>query len=489
MKLLNMILKYSVGTFLTLLVGLVTTPIITRLFSPTEMGKYSMFITLGELVSTFLFLGFDQSFVRFYNDVDESQQSKLLATCLKPTLIAFAVTLIILLPFYKFSSSFIAGEESLNIYLILMFYIICLIFNRFTFLHIRMQQRASTYSAINIIHKLLYVIFAVVFFYINIGNNYYSLILAMTISEILTLIISFLLNIKNYRGIFFCTKRLGVSFKTIVSFGIPFIFSSTVTYVFKATDKVMLNMFTNYKEIGLFSGSLNIISLLNIIQTTFSTFWIPVAYERYKNNPNDKKFFFMVNQVITFIMLVFAICLILFKDIIVFFLGNSYREAVFIFPFLVFMPIMNTISETTVLGINFAKKSKYHICISIIVAISNILGNYFLIGIWGAKGAAVSTGLSYVIFFSLRTYFSNKFYKINYRLKTFYMCISLLYIFAIYSSFNKFNLNILLFSIVLLIIICIAYKNVFFWGIKKLSTTINVIKSKKKIEQIKNNDI
>ena len=68
MKLIKTFVKYATGSMFALLAGLITTPILTRLISTEEMGKYSMFITFGSLFASILYLGLDQSYVRFYND-------------------------------------------------------------------------------------------------------------------------------------------------------------------------------------------------------------------------------------------------------------------------------------------------------------------------------------------------------------------------------------------------------------------------------------
>lgn len=57
MRYLRAFSKYAIGTGLVLVVGLLTTPILTRLISTEDMGKYSMFMTLGNLISTLLCLG------------------------------------------------------------------------------------------------------------------------------------------------------------------------------------------------------------------------------------------------------------------------------------------------------------------------------------------------------------------------------------------------------------------------------------------------
>ena len=65
MKLIKTFVKYATGSMFALLAGLITTPILTRLISTEEMGKYSMFITFGSLFASILYLGLDQSYVRF----------------------------------------------------------------------------------------------------------------------------------------------------------------------------------------------------------------------------------------------------------------------------------------------------------------------------------------------------------------------------------------------------------------------------------------
>jgi O-antigen/teichoic acid export membrane protein len=207
-----------------------------------------------------------------------------------------------------------------------------------------------------------------------------------------------------------------------------------------------------------------IIGMMNTIQGAFTTFWVPVAYEKYSNNPEDKEFFSNINQIVSVVMILVAIGLIATKDIIVLLMGSKFGEAVFVIPFLVFMPIMYTISETTVLGINFKKKTKYHIYVAVFSAISNIIGNIILVPKMGATGAAISTGLSYIVFFIARTHFASKLYKINLKLGRFWISIIAVYVLAIYSSLYKFNIVIFLLTIASVATVLLMYRNVVMQG-------------------------
>ena len=105
------------------------------------------------------------------------------------------------------------------------------------------------------------------------------------------------------------------------------------------------------------------------------------------------------------------------------------------------------------------------------VSITNILGNIILVPFLGAKGAAISTGISYILFFALRTYFSNKLINFNFNLKRIYFIIILILGYALFLTFYDnifFNIGI---GILLQIIIIVAYfpilKELYFKYIKK----------------------
>ena len=83
-----------------------------------------------------------------------------------------------------------------------------------------------------------------------------------------------------------------------------------------------------------------------------------------------------------------------------------------------------------------------------------------LVPIIGARGAAISTGFSYIIYFTLRTYFSQKLINFNFDLKRLYFIIALI---TIYSLFLTFYNNLFLtigVGILLLILLLIIYMKV-----------------------------
>ena len=114
--------------------------------------------------------------------------------------------------------------------------------------------------------------------------------------------------------------------------------------------------YCDFTEIGLYSAAFKVVAVMNLIQAGFTTFWTPVSFESYEKEPESTGIFDKTSLFIAAAMFVFGMLIIVFKDAIFLLLESSYRQAAGISAFLILMPIMYTVSEVTVVGINFKKK-------------------------------------------------------------------------------------------------------------------------------------
>src|SRR5688572_13646202 len=90
-------LTFSYGSVLGLIIGMLTTIISTRMLSPDDFGKASMFLLALNVCMIFVIFGTDQSFVRFfYEELEEKRGGLLYNTIKLPFAIAIAVSLILL---------------------------------------------------------------------------------------------------------------------------------------------------------------------------------------------------------------------------------------------------------------------------------------------------------------------------------------------------------------------------------------------------------
>lgn len=440
------------GTIINMFLGLLSTPIITRIVDPTEYGQFSIFTMYTNIAVMILCLGLDQSLIRFYyNHEDQNYKRGLVKICTSLPIIASTVASIFLIAL-SFTGT-IAFEFEPLIILLLCFNVVLMIWSRIAILLLRITYQSKKYAISHIVLKVVYIALAISLVKIYSGSYLFSLCFATVISTLFQAVYA-TYTTKELWDINADISNLDIS--GLIKFGMPLILSMGITTIFQSLDKISLNRYCTYYEIGIYTSAMSLVNIFAIIQSTFNTLWGPMQVEHYVKNHDDTSFIQKGNQYITVIMFFIGFSLILCKDVFALLLGEKYRMAAVILPFLIFNPIMYTISETTCSGIGVSKKSYLNIWVSIGACAVNYVGNNILVPIYGGIGAAISTGVSYIVFFVLRTVFSNKYYYIDYGLKKLSVITTVAIIYAWYNTFYDFNLITIvgyIFSILLLLIL------------------------------------
>ena len=450
------------GTAVNMVISLVTTQIITRLIEPSEYGQYSIFIMYGNLFLMALCLGLDQSLVRFFYDKDTTyyRRSLLKLSFTYPIIVTCILGVAFLL---LIKTKILIFEFSFSISIVLVFYIIGLIWNRLSVLILRITYSSKYFALCNIFQKCSFLSLAVFWICVIRRNVLFGLAIALTVSTVSSALLATTLK-KEYWKFRDCETLRNK--KKYFKFGLPLIVSLGLTSLFQAIDKISLNHYCSYEDVGVYSSAMTIIHVFAIIQTAFNSIWAPMQVEHYVKHPEDKTYIQKANQLITFLMFALGIHLILFKELITLILGEKYRSASQLLPFLIFNPIMYTISETTNSGIGISQKSYLNILVALVSCGFNYIGNTILVPALGPKGAAISTGVSYVVFFAVRTFFSNRYYYIDYKLWKLSIMIISVSLFAYYETNNSFSSMTMIFYLCCMTFLIVLYRKYIFIGLE-----------------------
>lgn len=430
-SILKHFLNIGVGSIANLVIGFFTVPILTRIVSPEEYGLLSLFTTYASLITAFLYLGQDQSLVRFFYDHEDALYEKsLFLKC-----VSVPLFLAILLLTVSYVASVFRFFDWNKLVLLFFVYAILEILERFLLLLHRLLYKSRQYSAITIFRKLCYLTLATIILWFTNQKTGETLIAAVTIASFLS-VVACIFSLKDFLLAPMKNSIPMLPHRELIQYGFPFVFSTAIGSLFTSCDKIALNYFGNQGDVGIYASAWTIVNAFSIMQTIFCTLWVPMAVEHHAKDEEDRSFYERGNRIITIIMFSAGIMAIGLKDVCTLLLGEKYRSAAQIIPFLIFSPIMYTVSETTMLGIIFRKKNGAQIFISLGACITNIIGNYILVPLYGCKGAAISTGISYIIFFTLRTVFSVRLYYTNYKLKSFYCLTIIALLYCTYSTFG-----------------------------------------------------
>lgn len=448
------LLQFSIGPIVAAIIGFITVPITSHLVSADEMGLSSMYTIANNIITLIVLVGIDQAFAREYNE--NSDKKKLLFNSLLiPFIISICIGIILVIFSSNFAQLLFSDSTAILPVILLAFCTPLFIIEKFMLLSLRMEEKAVQYSTWNIMSKLLNLIFTILLL-LCYKKNFESIIYASVISQ---LIVSLML-------LYICRRNIVISrrdidkqqIKRLIKFGFPLIPASLIGWGLNSMDSIFLRAMSTYTELGHYSVALKIMNVLGLIQTSFTTFWAPMAFKWKANGESNEKFK-LVSDGVAFVMSVILIMILLFKSMIPLFLGNGYDNVIYILPFLLFYPIFYTMSETTTLGISFSRKTSYNIVVSIIAMGANLILNTLLVPKYGAVGAAIATGICYLVFFWTRTLISRKLWY-KFEIKKFIYVTFVLLGAALSNCIIKDTIIITAINMTSLILILIIYKDI-----------------------------
>ncbi|HCM89460.1 MULTISPECIES: oligosaccharide flippase family protein [Vagococcus] len=440
---------FSIGPVAGAIISLITIPLTTYFISPEEFGKSSMFTIMLSFINIILYLGMDQSFAREYHEV-KNKNNLFFNSIIPPVIFSVIICTLLILFRSTVSIALFKSEEYSHISIVLGCMLITAVLERFILMRIRMEEKAIEYSVFSIFVKCT-VLFSLVFFIIFFEKNFlivvYSTIFGQIIGDIYLII--------RYRYFFKGCSVENIDselMKKMLKFGFPLLIAASLNSFLNATGTFSIRKWSTFHELGIFSAGQRISNFLNIIQLAFTSFWIPTAYRWHKENRELKNFKF-ISDVLLLVMSIGFFIVIFFKNYIVILLSSDYAETKYIIGFLVMVPILYTLSETTTLGIVFSKKSYLNILVSIFSVFPCYILNYYLVPLYGSRGASISIGIAYFLFFITRTILS-KNNDFDLKITKHYLVIIVLFIVATLNLFDlKYILlaNLIFFILVILI--------------------------------------
>lgn len=450
---------FSMGTILGALISLIQVPVLSYFISPAEYGRAGLFRSLIVQIPLIIYFGLDQAYSREYHNFDNKrylmQQSMIL-----PTFIAVLASILFVFFDESLSQWIFQSPDYAYIIWISCIWIIITIIERFILLSIRMEEKARMYSFYTLMIKVFN--FATAMFLILIGmRNFTVIVYSMLFGQILANVI-IIFNNKEYLHIqsFTVNHKL---IKDLFKFGFPQMVATSLISSLYTISNIFLNNYSTSDELGIFNITLTIVSLIGILRTAFNSFWLPTAY-RWESENKDIKHYKFISDSALLVLTIFFYLLLIFKPVILLFIGSGYANAQYIIGIMSLPPLLSVLSEITTLGILFSKKTYYNIFIAIITFSVNVIFNLFLTPHLGFRGAAIASLFAYLTFYLGRTYFS-KYTGFYFSQKKSLISIFLMILAALVNSINS---NIVIVITIILFLFTLLFQITTFKDMKTI---------------------
>ncbi|TLQ39889.1 polysaccharide biosynthesis protein [Ruoffia tabacinasalis] len=402
-QLIKRLAQFSLGTILATLLSGIQIPILTYFLLPEDYGQAGLFRNLIIQVPPFLYLGIDHAFSREYRNKDN--RTYLLSNSIILPLI-LSMMLSVLLYFYSEELSIWLFNSPQYDYIVKIstVWLILIIFERFILLSFRMEDMAKQYSFYTLLIKVVTFIITMIMVYLGI-RNFTVIVIGLLFGNIVPDVV---LIIKYRKYLRFSFNDFDPTLvKQMLIFGFPQMIALTLTSFTNTTGNLFINNYTTTFELGIYNLGITIISLIGVLRTAFTTFWLPTAY-KWKSEKKTLKHYEFINKVVVFGCSVVFYLMILFLPLIRMVIGEDYEVVIYIIPILSLQHIFFLTAETTSLGIVFNRKTYLSVVVAILMFIISIGLNLTLTPIIGYKGASLTISVTAFAYYVIITYFSRK---------------------------------------------------------------------------------
>ena len=405
-KFLKNMVGFSMMTWISFLLGFLSSPIATRLFVPEELAKFNMFSTYGSLIASVCYLGLDQAYVRFFREPPGKSTRKSLYTFCTLVPLAFSLVAALVLSFFWRSLSVqVMGTESRSVFVQLCLFSFFLVLFRFLSLSYRMEQNAKLYTIQGVCHVVVTKLA-----YLAVGFDDAR-------GQTAILVLTVLMALFCLACLWLQRSRLDVHFARVIDrpfvqevchFALPLAPLAMLSWFNSNANSVVLRNLMGLSENAIYSSALGLAATINIIQTGFNAYYAPYVLEHYQD---DSTRFFTIHRLMACLLCLFGLGITLLQTPVFLLLGKSYRSSVIFFPFLFLSPICYCLGETTGMGINIAKKTHWTTIIYLFSAVVNIALCFLLIPSQGMTGAAMASAFSAILTLLFRTLVGERYYK------------------------------------------------------------------------------
>lgn len=405
---LSKILSYALGPIVGAALGIILLPLMTWVYEPEDIGRFSVFQIFLSLSIIFITLGLDQALIRFFYI---KKNTNILMLCFIPSLIFFLIIASILF--------FIKSEVLNNIFdlhedLSTFFLLITIVFlgltNRFFSVNVRMNNKAIAFSLNQILIKLINLVYVVyIFFYMN-DPGFNNLLVGVLISYLFALIV--LISTYTSRKEFSIINDPMVEVIPLLKYGLPLIFSGVFYWGFTSINTFLLSKYISLSELSLYSVATNLAASAVIIQSVFSVIWAPTIFKWYEDNSNNIKYKMNnVSNMMNILILFFFGIVGLVSPLLDLILPVHYETVKIILIVCVVYPLLYILAEINGIGISLVKKNNYNLLINSLTFIINFILAIYFIPKYGIDGAVTVGLVSYFFYFIIKSEISFKLWK------------------------------------------------------------------------------
>jgi O-antigen/teichoic acid export membrane protein len=404
---------YLGGRVGVILLGFVSFPLFTRLFSVADYGVMSLVAKVVATVTVLANLGIQNSVVRFYHEHTSAKEPGALrryfSTFLIGTMaIAAAVTAIFMLITWGLPVSLVSLPLK-KLFILASLLIFTRAVSSILSGFLRVEEKTTAFNVLDVASKALMIV-AVCALFFGWQRSVWAFFAGSILVDLLQdmgIIVYFFHRRLLSLGIFD-----SVLFKGALTFGAPLIVYELGFMILDSGDRILVQHYLGAEPLGYYSAAYNMASyFLEALMVPLNLALFPIFMRLWVNKGKEETQAFLSRVFDVFLggsIGLIATMILLKHDLLVVLASSKFRAADSLLPSLLIGVLFYALVTLVNPGLLIFKKTQTMARLIIYSAILNVVMNIVLLPRIGLQGAAIATLVSYLFFFLLTMHASFK---------------------------------------------------------------------------------
>ncbi len=403
-------LKYLPAQVVPGFVGLVSIPIVTRIFPPGEYGDYSLAAATVMILST-LFGWLPTSVIRYYPAYErEGRLGAFNVTVVKLAVIALAALAVLYYaPLVALRVRMPAGLWQLLMIGGLLFIVTCA-FNLLQYF-LRSKRLVGRFSAFAVWHSVAGFGLGIALILL-LGFGIEGLLIGTAASIVLVLPLLWREAMGKGTHLRLADRIDRQAARGVFAYGMPLVVSNMAAWILSLSDRYVIGLFRDNSEVGVYSLSYNIADKsLMLLVTLFVMASGPVGVTIWENRGEQESKRFVTEVTRLYLLMCVPIVVglsVLSKHVVGIMAGSEYGGGYRVMPYVLFGVLLLGLEQRYQAGLLYHKRTSLITAATIVAGLLNMILNVLFIPAYGYFAAAITTLVSYMVHLLLTIRFSRR---------------------------------------------------------------------------------
>ena len=421
------LLSGATATFILKLVGLgfgyLFLWLISLYYGASTVGIFTLSFTLLQITAIIGRFGLDTALLRFISeDIGHKKFSKAFETYKKASIVVLSFTLILTIVLYTLSpllAEYIFKKPSLTIpFQTISLAIIPMSLINLNFETLRAFRHIKSYAFFQNVSVFFFTTLFIVFLIAN-HTPSIEIITVFVYAVYITCGLSFLFTLRIFQKCSYAKQCESRKTFFILRTSLPMLIAGSLMLIMGWTDTIMIGIFKNETDVGIYSIALKISSVTSIILMAVNSMAAPKFAQQYsKKNFSELQHIVSRASMLTFwATLPIVLFIVILSTPLLSIFGEEFTVAKNTLLILIFGQLINAASGSVGYLMQMTDNQKLFQYIIFLSLLINIVLNYLLIPTYSFEGAAIASAISLITWNIISIIFVYK--KLN--IVTFYL--------------------------------------------------------------------